>query len=107
MPEEDRAPFSSNEGEPKKEIHLSSNVCDTCLNDNLLKNVSIIKCIKCAQAFCIHYASNFDAQYCVDCMSDLSVTKESISKTYEHYNELTDTVTKYSRRARQIKVEGQ
>jgi hypothetical protein len=39
-------------------------------------------------------------------MSEVSVTVNNISKVYEHYNEITETITKYSRRARQIKIEG-
>ena len=99
MPEE-----NSNEVAEK---HISSNVCDVCLGDNLLKAVGVATCNRCNNPFCIHFASKIDIQYCVDCMSDISLRVENVSKVYEHYNEVTNIVSRYSRRARSIKMEGQ
>lgn len=88
------------------EKHISSNVCDTCLNDNLLKAVGITNCSRCKQPYCLHYASKIDPQYCVDCMSDLSVTKSIVTKEYTHEDDEGNVISKYSRRARQIVVSG-
>jgi hypothetical protein len=92
------------------EKHISSNVCDVCLNDNLLQKVGIAYCPRCRFPYCMHYASKVDGQYCVDCMSEISMLKEVITKTYEHehYDEEKDDVivTKYSRRARRIEITG-
>jgi hypothetical protein len=85
--------------------HLTSTVCDTCLELNLTTK-SCIKCARCEQAFCLHFASTVDAQYCVNCLSDISLTKQVITKTYEHKNQETGQTTFYRRRARDIKISG-
>lgn len=87
------------------EHHLTSTVCDTCLELNLTTK-SAIACARCEQAFCLHFASTVDAQYCVNCLSDISVTKQVITKTYEHKNQETGQTTFYRRRARDIKISG-
>ena len=84
----------------------NSNVCEACLSENLIKQVGIRSCNKCKKPFCVHYASKIDTQYCVDCMSDVAVTVDKITVTYEHYNEATDTVTTYSRRGKKITIDG-
>jgi|SRR5215472_1038218 len=62
------------EVEAKKEETL--NTCETCMGDNLLKDVGIKKCLRCEQPFCVHFASLVDPNYyCVDCMSDLELLK--------------------------------
>ena len=85
--------------------HLTSLVCDCCLEQNLTHN-STIECAGCGKPFCLHYASNIDVQYCVNCMSDVSVEKSVITKTYEHRNEETGQLSFYRRRAREIKISG-
>lgn len=85
----------------------NSNICEVCLSDNLLKAVGIRACPRCNKGFCVHYASKFDAQYCVDCMSEITVTENQITKITEHYNEITDKLVRYSQRAKQIKLDGQ
>lgn len=85
--------------------HLTELVCDCCLELNLVTK-SVIKCPNCEQAFCLHFASTIDAQYCVNCMSDMSVTKQIITKTYEHRNAETGETKFYRRNARSIKIEG-
>jgi hypothetical protein len=102
VPQQSESPST----EEVEEKHISSNVCDTCLHDNLLHSIGIANCSRCRMAYCLHFTSKIDPQYCIDCCSELSVEKTVISKTYEHYNEETDTTTRYSRKARQIKVEG-
>jgi len=89
------------------EKFLSMFVCDECLTDNLIKRIGIISCSKCKRGFCIHFASKIDPQYCGECMSDVQVSKETIHKVYEHYNEETDIYTRYSRKARRINISGQ
>ena len=85
--------------------HLTELICDVCLELNLLTK-SAIECPRCGHAFCFHYASSVDAQYCVNCMSDISVTRQVITKTYEHKNDQTGQTTFYRRRAREVKIEG-
>ena len=92
--------------EPIEEEHFSGKVCASCLSDNLLRVVGIVNCPRCKTAFCLHFTSKIDPQYCLECMSDLSVTKEIVRKEYEFYNETTDKTTKYARRARRIQLEG-
>jgi hypothetical protein len=87
------------------EHHLTSCVCDVCLELNLTQK-SAIACIRCEQAFCFHFASNIDARYCVNCMSDMSVTKSTISKEYIHRNEAEQITSVYRRRAREVKISG-
>jgi hypothetical protein len=88
-----------------EETHIASLVCDCCLELNLTSK-SVIRCARCENAFCFHFASAIDAQYCVNCMSEMSVTKSIITKTYEHKDEETGRINFYRRRAREIKVEG-
>ncbi len=88
-----------------EESHLTSTICDVCLELNLTHPTSVIRCARCGQAFCFHFASTIDAQYCVNCMSDISVSKSIITKTYEHRNAQGDTVF-YRRRAREIQING-
>jgi hypothetical protein len=85
--------------------HLTSLVCDSCLELNLTHKSSI-ECAGCGKSFCLHYASNIDVQYCVNCMSDVSVSKSVITKSYEHRNEETGQLSYYRRRAREIKIDG-
>ena len=88
-----------------EESHLTATVCDVCLELNLTHPTSVITCARCGQAFCFHFASTIDAQYCVNCLSDISVAKSVITKTYEHRNAQGDTVF-YRRRAREIQISG-
>lgn len=93
--------------EGSEEQHIGSNVCDQCAYDNLTKNVGILQCDRCKNPYCTHFASKIDAgTYCVGCLSNIDVTIGTVVKTVEHYNEQTDTVTKYSRRAKEIRIEG-
>lgn len=85
--------------------------CEVCIEENLLKNVGIAKCTRCERPFCIHFVSRIDPQYCVDCMSDMSVTKDKIivEREFERYDEIEEKVIRYKRRSSctQIKFEGQ
>jgi hypothetical protein len=100
-------PLPSLVPDPADEVpHLTSTVCDVCLELNLTHPAQIIRCERCEQAFCYHYASNIDARYCVNCMSDISVTKQVISKEYVHRDEQEHITSVYRRRAREVKIEG-
>jgi len=92
--------------EVPEEPHVASNVCETCSHDNLLQKVGIVYCSKCSAPFCIHFASKIDPQYCVDCCSEVSMTKNSITYERQVYNEQTDTTRTYRRRAKEIHIEG-
>ena len=88
-----------------EEAHIAALVCEVCLELNLTTK-SVIKCARCEQAFCFHFASNIDAQYCVNCMSEISIAKSQITKTYGHKNDETGVTSFYRRRAREIKIDG-
>jgi hypothetical protein len=85
--------------------NLTQTVCDCCLELNLTTK-TVIKCERCEQAFCYHFASSVDPMYCVNCLSDISMQKSVITKTYEHTNPETGEHTFYRRRAREIKIDG-
>lgn len=87
------------------EFHIAALVCDVCSELNLMSK-SVIRCAKCEQAFCYHFTSAVDSQFCVNCMSDISVTKSTITKSYETKNPETGEMTFYRRKAREIKIEG-
>jgi hypothetical protein len=87
------------------ETHLTSTVCDVCLELNLTTH-SCIKCQRCEQAFCFHFASAVDAVYCVNCMSDISVTKQIITKEYTHRDDERGVTSICRRRAREVKIAG-
>lgn len=81
-------------------------VCPTCMAANLTEEIKFSRCVKCGKLYCIHFASTIDPAYCVECLSDISLIKETITKECEHYDEKTDEVTIYKRRAKRIKLEG-
>jgi hypothetical protein len=93
-----------NDEEDEEHGHLTELVCDSCLELNLTTR-SAIECARCGKAFCYHFASKVDVQYCVNCLSDISMTKEVIVKTYEHKTEQGKDVF-YRRRARAVRITG-
>ena len=80
--------------------------CPTCLESNLIDEIKISRCAQCSVLYCIHLASSIDPSKCTECLSDVTLIKETITKTYEHYNEEMDVVTVYKRRAKSIRLEG-
>jgi hypothetical protein len=94
---------------PKEEPALkeaTAKVCRACLESNLTSEIIICRCTQCAELFCIHFSSNIDPSNCTECLSDISLHKEVVTKTYERYNEETEEVSSYKRRARSIRLEG-
>src|SRR5271157_4849219 len=81
------------EAQTAEEPHLTSTVCDVCLELNLTHKADIVICERCEKPFCFHFSSNIDVQYCVNCLSDVSVSNSIITKTYEHKNEETGQKT--------------
>lgn len=104
IPTEELAEIPLPDAEPE-EPHVAYLVCEVCLELNLTTH-SVIACAGCGLAFCYHFQSAIDSQFCVNCMSDISVTKQVITKTYEHQNPETGECTFYRRRAREIKIDG-
>jgi hypothetical protein len=84
----------------------TSKTCRSCIETNLIEDVRIQRCKQCQFLYCVHFSSNIDPQYCTECLSDVSMLKEVVTKTYQYYNEETDTVTEYRRKARSIRLEG-
>lgn len=101
----DELPTSEASPEPETP-HLTSTVCDCCLELNLTHPAQIIRCEYCEQAFCFHFASSIDARYCVNCMSDITVTKQTITKEYIHRDPQEHITSVYRRRAREVKISG-
>lgn len=89
-----------------EEPHIASTVCETCQELNLTQKQHIITCLRCEQAFCYHFTSSVDAQYCVNCMSDISVTKQVITKEYVHRDDERQVTSVYRRRAREVQIKG-
>ncbi len=89
---------------------VTSKTCRNCQVSNLIEDVKIARCVRCNSIYCIHFASSIDPAYCVECLSDISLHKEIVTKEYIHekYDEETDQVmtTTYKRRAKSIKLEG-
>lgn len=86
--------------------HLASCVCEMCQELNLTEANRITHCERCGQPFCFHFASNIDTAYCVNCMSDVEVTKQTITKEYIHRNDQERITSVYRRKAREIKIDG-
>lgn len=84
----------------------TSRTCRSCLESNLVEEVRLARCSKCSFIFCTHFASNIDPQYCTECLSNITLHKEIVTKTYESYNEDTEVTTQYKRKARSIRLEG-
>jgi hypothetical protein len=107
MPDQESS-SADTQTEPEGPEVLGSQVCDTCIGDNLLKGCGICKCARCLNPFCIHFASKVDPlTYCVSCMSAIELTRSVVTKTYEHYDEQTDVLRTYTRKAREIKLAGE
>jgi len=92
--------------EEQEILTSTSRTCRSCLEANLISEVKLARCSKCGYIFCIHFASNIDPQYCTECLSNVTLHKETITKTYESYNEENEVVTSYKRKARAIRLEG-
>ena len=91
--------------EPEEKIE--DTVCSECAFGNLVKNVGIKRCIRCDKAFCTHFSCTVaPLEYCINCMGDLELKREIVTKTVEKYNPFTDTTHVYKRRARSIHING-
>jgi hypothetical protein len=93
---------------PKEEspiISATARTCKSCLEANLVTEVKLARCTKCSQVFCLHFASNIDPQYCIECLSDVTLHKEVVIKTYEYEGD-DGEVKQYKRRAKSIRLEG-
>lgn len=95
---------------PSPIAEATSLVCMTCMRSNLTEEIRIQKCERCTKIYCVHFASNIDPRFCTNCLSDISMSKETIRKTYinELYDEESDTVVtkEYTRRAQLVKLAG-
>lgn len=84
----------------------ASKTCRACIESNLIQEVKIARCVKCNSLYCVHFASNIDPAHCTECLSDVSMYKETITKTYEYYNEDKEEVVQYKRRAKLVRLDG-
>lgn len=86
-------------------VSATSRTCKACLEANLTTEVKLARCAKCSQIFCIHFASNIDPQYCTECLSNVTLHKEIVTKTYEYEGE-DGEIKQYKRRAKLVRLEG-
>lgn len=83
-----------------------NSVCPTCLASNLLSEIKIARCVKCHRLYCVHFASTIDSIYCVECLSDITLFKETITKTYEYTDDEGNVTSTYKKKAKLIRLEG-
>jgi len=83
-----------------------NSVCPTCLASNLLTEIKIARCVKCFKLYCTHFASTIDPLYCVECLSDITLFKETMTKTYERTDEEGNVTSTYKKRAKHVRLEG-
>lgn len=81
-------------------------ICMICREKNLTDQVVFNNCGKCNIIYCLHYASTIDPAYCTNCLHDVRVTEETITKTQTHYNEETDQTYSRTRKAKKITLGG-
>ena len=91
---------------------LGSHCCDTCIGDNLLKDIGIKQCCRCGNPFCVHFASKYDCIHlCVSCGSEVELSKNDITRdiTIERYDALKDKVTTIYRKSygKEYKLSGE
>lgn len=82
-------------------------VCDACFEQNLTSNVHIQKCVICSEPYCGHHASTIDPSHCGDCLYDVTVQIDTITKIESSSTSAeAGSVTRRTRKARQIKIGG-
>lgn len=81
-------------------------VCRACLESNLTSEIIIARCSRCTLLFCTHFTSNIDPQYCTECLSNMSLHKEIITKTYDVINDEGEVIKQVKRTARLRRLEG-
>lgn len=84
----------------------SQRVCRACLESNLTSELIIARCSRCTLLFCTHFTSNIDPQYCTECLSNISLHKEIVTKTYDITDEEGKVIKQVSRSARLKRLEG-
>jgi hypothetical protein len=81
-------------------------VCRACLRANLLTEIKIARCGQCGKIYCVHFASSIDPSKCSDCLSEVTVIKEQVTKTSEDYDEKKDKILLSKSTAKKITIEG-
>ncbi len=83
-----------------------NSVCPTCLASNLFTEIKIARCVKCSKLYCSHFASTIDPHYCVECLSDITLFKETVTKEYERTDEDGNVTSTYKKHAKRVRLEG-
>ena len=104
--EQDQPPQITAEPEQPQTQPSDIIICMVCREKNLTDQVVFNNCKKCGEVYCLHYASNIDPAYCTNCLHDVRVTEEIISKTQTHYNENLDKTYTRTRKCKQISLGG-
>lgn len=81
-------------------------ICMICREKNLTDQVVFNNCKRCNEVYCLHYASTIDPAYCTNCLHDVRVTEEVVTKTQTHYNEASDKLYTRTRKAKKISLGG-
>jgi len=81
-------------------------ICMLCREQNLTDQTQFNNCKKCNSVYCLHYASTIDPGYCTNCLYDVQVKEEIVSKTETHYNEKEDKTYQRTRKAKRISLGG-
>lgn len=105
-PLDENADISSRSGQENQKQDLDVKICSICRERNLTDQTSFNNCSKCSIVYCLHYASTIDPQYCTDCLHDVVVKEEVITKTETHYNEEKDQLYTRTRKAKRTTIGG-
>jgi hypothetical protein len=84
---------------------FDTHVCIACGENNLIEPIYIQRCLDCEQLYCHHNASIIDANRCISCLDDVSVTITDIKTEKIITTQSGSTYTK-SQKAKQIKLGG-
>jgi hypothetical protein len=85
---------------------LQNRVCPECMESNLIQEIKIAKCAKCEVIYCGHLASNIDPAYCVECLSDVTLIREKVTKEYHVTDDEGEVIHSYKKHAKSIRLDG-
>jgi hypothetical protein len=84
----------------------NNSVCPACFASNLLTEIVFARCSSCDKIFCIHFASTIDQRQCVECCSDVSMFKETVTKEYICTDDEGNITSTYKKKAKRVRLEG-
>lgn len=66
---------------PSMEGEIGTKVCVVCKEENLQEEIHLLTCLRCAELFCLHFASSVDPTYCSDCNHKVELTDQTFVRT--------------------------